>query len=62
MGLKPQSAKKPNKGMGDQSRTRCKLCPYLVFHWQDHLWLTKPVGFSHTYCADKAGLIPTATP
>ena len=36
--------------------SHCKLCPCAVFKTQPHMWLNKPVGWSHTECAQQAGL------
>ncbi|KAB1093637.1 hypothetical protein AB0N38_18905 [Micromonospora aurantiaca] len=39
--------------------SQCKLCPYGVFAHQPHEWLTDPIGWSHTDCAQRAGLTTT---
>ena len=36
--------------------SHCKLCPCAVFKTQPHVWLNKPVGWSHYDCAQQAGL------
>lgn len=63
---KPQSTKPrvkqvpaaPNgtKGnLGNHYLSTCKLCPAGVFDHEPHVWLRKPMGWSHTYCAKQAG-------
>lgn len=34
-------------------RSQCKLCPHAIYHGQEAVWLTRPMGLSHTPCAEK---------
>jgi len=40
----------------DRRRTTCKLCPFSVLVDDPAVWLTNPIGLSHTACARRAGL------
>ena len=39
---------------GNSYLTTCKLCPNGVFEQQPRRWLTKPAGWSHEACVDRA--------
>ncbi|MBM0256356.1 hypothetical protein [Micromonospora sp. 4G55] len=43
--------------LGNRYLSTCKLCPDGVFDYQPKVWLTKPMGWSHEDCAQRAGLL-----
>jgi len=46
----------PNKSTNDQRITLCKICWYSILVGQPRMWLTHPMGLSHTACVARAGL------